>query len=149
MGQETAEDARHFAPYWAGKQAEQAAWVAHSLLCRTRPITRYDCLIIVDRHPEIFSLLLELALKPRTPWFPSSGADGMAMETLYNLLMLPYEFVPGMSNDLTADENDDIKKEIGYTIQCWGVFTRRPRWREKLVEVWQKLEDESLEQIRR
>ncbi|KIJ54510.1 hypothetical protein M422DRAFT_41781 [Sphaerobolus stellatus SS14] len=149
LNQETPEETRDFAPYWAGKHAEQAAWVAHALLCRSRPVTRYDCLIIIDRHPEIITLLLELAAKARTPWFPSSGADGMAMETLYNLLMLPYGFVPGISEDLTSSETDHFKEEIGYAIKCWKIFTRRPRWREKLLEVSQKLEDESFDQIRR
>jgi len=149
LNQPTAEASREFAPYWAGKHQELATWVAHALLCRTKYPSRFDCLTIVARHPEIFDLLLQVASKPRTPWFPTSGADGMAAETLYHLLMFPYGYVPGTSEDLAAAESGNMQQELESTIKCWRGFTRTPRWREKLTEVWQKLEDETYEQIHR
>ncbi|KAJ7255269.1 hypothetical protein C8J57DRAFT_1437127 [Mycena rebaudengoi] len=140
--------AASYAPRFYAMSQENAIWTLHGLLCRSPPPSQEFSLEILQHSPEILDLLFECAKLAREPWYPETQVDSVAAEVLV-LLFSPYlDTIPGVS--VETDDAFQIKRNAEWKalVESFKILTSRPGWVEKLVSVWDRIDNEQRQRLR-
>ncbi|EIW74079.1 hypothetical protein CONPUDRAFT_113828 [Coniophora puteana RWD-64-598 SS2] len=135
-----------YCPRFYAMAQESAMWTAHGLLSTYPPPTQEYCYGILRRKPGIIDLLLDCAILDRQPWYPENQTDSVACEVLSLLFQWPRHIVPGVVTPMDKAFRSQEWKSI---LQSLAILTSRQDWVEKLTEVWMRLQEEDLIELRR
>lgn len=128
---------------------ENAGWVIlETVLLHPIPEQGYYNQII-ERDPEVLDLLLDCANTSRDPPYAELQVDARVAESIALILNFSAEMVPGVKVELVEDEQIRSRLESRWEALMAGVgiLTSRPRWREKIRKIWNRIDEEDIEKV--
>lgn len=128
---------------------ESAAWTIQGLMCRSPPPSPKFCAEILSHNPELIDLLFECAVIARPPWYPESHVQSISCEALAMLFRIPPDRTPGISVDLEGRFQRDADEDQRGVIDSFKTLTGRPKWTEKIIAVWNKVDNEKAHELKK
>lgn len=64
------------------------------------------------------------------------------------MLQLPLHAVPGLEIPLEGELKEALDAEWQATVSTADLFTERPSWLQKLLDIWKRLDKERLPELR-
>ncbi|EIW77051.1 hypothetical protein CONPUDRAFT_109512 [Coniophora puteana RWD-64-598 SS2] len=125
---------------------EEGLRTVHGVLCTSPPRPRKFYLDILKRKPRVLDLLFDCAILGRPQWHPETQVDSMACAMLSFLFAWPPHTVAGVA---TPTDKAFKTQELRVMSQTMAILTSRPDWVEQLVEIWMRIQEEDLKQVRR
>ncbi|EIW74471.1 hypothetical protein CONPUDRAFT_133136 [Coniophora puteana RWD-64-598 SS2] len=135
---ESPEKLQIFAPHIYAQSSDSALYGAHDLLNTYPPRPRKFCLEIIRSKPHLLDLLFDCAILDRPKCYPETQVSKTACEVLALLFDWPMHAVPGVTL------RDKTSKDLEWKAfsQLSTALVSRPKWTERLIEVWMHLEEE-------
>lgn len=73
----------------------------------------------------------------------------LASETLALLFQFPRKRIPGGKVPVPDEIKEEIDKEYKATIETLKIFTSRPKWQQRVLDVFKRLENETFPDVER
>ena len=72
-----------------------------------------------------------------------------ASETLALLFQFPREYIAGVKTPVPKEIKYDLEFEYGETVEALKILTSRPLWKERILAVFKRLDDETFPDVQR
>jgi hypothetical protein len=129
---------------------ENAAWTIQGLFLRCPPPDsrfRYE---VLKHDPSVIDLLFKAAALDRPPWYADLEAGSILCESIVLIFCLPELLVPGVD---TKTDSSDVQKEMEQEwvalVDCLKLLTSRPKWVDLLLGVWNHIEAEKPQEVKK
>lgn len=73
----------------------------------------------------------------------------LASESLALIFQFPRYMVPGIKPSLSGEVKEDWEKDYDDTVAAYKILTSRPRWRARILSVFQRPDDEKWEDVQK
>jgi len=128
---------------------ESASWAIQGLLLCTPPPSQQFCHEVLKHDPELIDLLFKCAAVPRDAWYPELQVDSIICEAIVMLFRIPIFSVPGIPISLDYDFQTTTEEEWKAVLDSLKLFTSRPNWVQMILGVWEMMEDETPQSVRK
>lgn len=71
------------------------------------------------------------------------------MEILATMYQFPISVIPGLSPSMSGPGKEARDKEVKATISAINMLVSRPNWRQKLLNAWKILDEETMAGVQR
>ncbi|KIM42138.1 hypothetical protein M413DRAFT_444606 [Hebeloma cylindrosporum] len=139
---------RYAARYYAMSQ-ESASWSIQGLLLITPPPSQQFCHEVLKHDPELIDLLFKCAAVPREAWYPELQVDSIICEAIVMLFRVPSFSLPGVSINLDYDFQKTTEEEWAAVLDSLKLFTSRPNWSQMILGVWEMMENETPQSVKK
>lgn len=128
---------------------ESASWAIQGLLLTTPPPSQQFCHEVLKHDPELIDLLFKCAAVPREAWYPELQVDSIICEAIVMLFRVPIFCVPGILVSLDYDFQKTTEEEWTAVLDSLKLFMSRPNWAQMILGVWERMEDETPQSIKK
>jgi hypothetical protein len=129
---------------------ENAAWTIQGLFLRCPPANsrfRYE---VLKHDPSVIELLFRAANLQRPPWYADLEVDSILCESVLMIFRLPELVVPGVDVKVkSSDIQNEKEEEWDAFVDCLRLLTSKPNWVDLLLGVWNRIEVEKPQELKR